>query len=363
MTVSVQARSGLSKITPYETGESRIEGINNVIKLSSNESPFGPGPAAVNALNRVWENLSRYPSSDHSELRNAIQEVHGLDADRIVCGAGSDEILGLIAQAFSGSGTEVIYTEHGFLMYPIFARTAGAQPIAVKEHKRRVNVEAILSACNSRTRLVYIANPSNPTGRMMASQDIERLVDSLPANVILVLDGAYAEFVEADDCSVRLANERKNVVITRTFSKIHGLASLRIGYGYGPLEIMEILNRIRGPFNVSGPAQAAAVAAVQDQKHVQHCLNHNSTWRRWLRLNLINSGVKVDESFANFLLARFATPDEAQECDHWLRKEGIIVRRMEKYQLPKCLRISIGSENACRKLANSVAAFKSRQIL
>ena len=360
MDASVRARPGLTEITPYETGESRLEGRGTAIKLSSNESPFGPGPAARAALSGALGNLGQYPPSDHSDLRDAIQAVHGFDAGRIVCGAGSDEILGLIAQAFSGPGTEVIHTRHGFLMYPIFARSAGAEPVEADEPGRRVSADAILASCSRRTRLVYIANPSNPTGTMLERSELERLADSLPPSVILVLDGAYAEFAGESDCGAWLAESRSNVVITRTFSKIHGLASLRVGYGFGPRGIMDILGRIRAPFNVSGPAQAAAAAAVRDRTHVRRCQSHNERWRRWMREQLAESGIESDESSANFLLARFKDAPQAHKCDSWLRKDGIIVRRMDGYQLPNCLRISIGSESACRAAAESAAAFMNR---
>ncbi len=360
MVFSVKARPGLADITPYEAGGSGIKGRGKVIKLSSNESPFGPGPAAAAALRGAMDDLGRYPSSDHAELRQAIQEVHGFDAERIVCGAGSDEILGLIAQAFSGPGTEVVHTRHGFLMYPIFARRAGAEPVEAEEPDRRVCADSVLSACSARTRLVFIADPSNPTGNMLDANELERLADSLPSGVMLVVDGAYAEFAGEPDRASRLAESRGNVVITRTFSKIHGLASLRVGYGYGPREIMDVLARIRAPFNVSGPSQAAAAAAVRDRGHVRRCRAHNAEWLSWLRERLAESGVRADESSANFLLARFADAAQAHACDSRLRRDGIIVRRMDGYQLPGCLRISVGSESACRSAAASIAAFMRR---
>ena len=357
----VKARPGLTKITPYVTGESTIKGLKSVVKLSSNESPFGPGPAAALALDGAMSKIGSYPSSDHYELRRAIQESHGFDAKRIICGAGSDEILGLIAQAFTGPGTEVIHTKHGFLMYPIFARSAGAEPVVADEPERTMNVDAILDKCNQRTRLVFIANPSNPTGKLLDKHDIYRLADSLPSDVILVLDGAYAEFVEMDDFNAKLAHERENVMITRTFSKIHGLAALRVGYGYGPQKVIDILNSIRGPFNVNAPAQVAAAAAIKDRDHIQRCQKHNVKWRTWLRNRLINSGIEVDESHCNFVLARFVDSSAAHRCDNWLREAGIIVRRMDNYQLSHCLRITIGSETACRMVADSITGFMQQQ--
>ncbi len=357
MEAAVQPRAGLASIKPYEAGEAKIDGLDSVIKLSSNESPFGPGPAARDSLRNAWDGLGRYPSSDHAALRQAIQKAHGFDAQRIVCGAGSDEILGLLAQAFCEPGAEVVYTRHGFLMYPIFARAVGAVPIQAEEPERKIDVSALLDVCTARTRLIYLANPSNPTGNMLADDDLVKLADSLDSNMILVVDGAYAEFADGHDMAARLAETRCNVVVTRTFSKIHGLAALRIGYGYGPPDIIDAVARIRAPFNVSGPAQMAATAAVGDHEHVRFCQQHNERWRYWLRSKLCEAGLAVDESLTNFVLARFAGDTEADECDRWLRSCGIIVRKMTAYQLGDCLRISIGSESACRAVAASITDF------
>ena len=353
----IEARPGLAAITPYSAGEAVIDGRDTAIKLSSNESPFGPGPAARAALRQALGGLGKYPSRDHSGLRSAIAAAHGFDAGRIVCGAGSDEILALIARGFAGQDTEIIHPRHGFLMYPIIAQSVGATPVEVAETSRRVDAENILAACTGRTRIVYIANPSNPTGTMLGADELAALADALPRSVILVLDCAYAEFADGLDCGESLAENRENVVMTRTFSKIHGLASLRIGYGYGPASIIDVLNLIREPFNVSGPAQAAAAAAAGDLDHIADCRAHNAEWRAWLRQRLADAGVSVDRSFANFVLARFASADAARACDSWLRQDGIIVRRMEAYKLPDCLRITIGDKAACEAAAASVDAY------
>ncbi len=357
MRMSIEARPGIAAITPYSAGEAVIEGRDTAIKLSSNESPFGPGPAAGAALRTALGDLGTYPSRDHAALRNAIAAAQGLDADRIVCGAGSDEILALIAQAFAGPGAEIVHPRHGFLMYPIIARSVGATPVAAGETCRRADIGKIVAACTDRTRIVYIANPSNPTGTMLDAEELAALADALPGSAVLVLDCAYGEFADGRDCGESLAQRRENVVMTRTFSKIHGLASLRIGYGYGPAAIIDVLNLVRGPFNVSGPAQAAAAAAAADFEHIERCRTHNAEWRAWLRRRLIDAGVGVDESFANFVMARFASADAARACDSWLRRDGIIVRRLEAYELPHCLRITIGGEAACVAAAESVEAF------
>ncbi len=351
--------SRIAAFTPYAAGESKLAGRQSVIKLSSNEAPRGPSEAAKAAFRAAVDDLSLYPSSGHEALRAAVAENYGIDPERIVCGAGSDEVLALVAQAFAGPGTEVIHTRHSFLMYPIFAKAVGAHPVSVDESERRAEIGNIVQSCNSRTRIVYLANPSNPTGTMLDGSELRTLADSLPKTVILVLDGAYAEFSDMDDGSMRLAHDRDNVVATRTFSKIHGLAALRVGFGYGSARIMSVLNRIREPFNVSGPSQAAAVAALGDRDFIARSQRENAANRKRLRKRLAELGVLTDRSFANFVLARFKDDAEAAACDDWFRKDGIIVRRMEAYGFSDCLRISIGTESDCDAVVQSIAAFRA----
>jgi histidinol-phosphate aminotransferase len=348
---------GILEIAPYKGGESRIEGQADVLKLSSNENPFGPSPAAVAALKAAADRMHRYPSTDHAGLRAAIAEAHGLDAGRIVCGVGSDEIIHFLCQAYAGPGDEVIHTAHGFAMYRISALAAGASPVEVPERARTVDVEAIIAACTPRTRLVFIANPANPTGTMIGASAMERLASGLPSQAILVLDGAYAEFAEGYDGGASLVEARDNVVMTRTFSKLYGLGGLRVGWGYGPQAVIDVLNRIRGPFNLSGPALAAAEAAVRDIAYLARSRSENARLRAWLRNALEDAGVACDESHANFLLARFADEAEAAACDRHLREAGIIVRRVAGYGLPECLRITVGTQADCRRVADAVARF------
>ena len=255
----ITPQPGIMDIALYEGGAAHVEGVSNVVKLSSNENPFGPSQAAIKAFEAAGRRLHRYPSSDHSGLRTAIAEVHDLDADRIICGAGSDEVIAFLCLAYAGVGDEVIHTEHGFAMYAISARAAGAVPIEVREQNRVTDVDAILEACTNRTKLVFIANPNNPTGTMIAASEVERLAKNLPEQTILVLDGAYAEYVEGYDGGAALVDARENVVMTRTFSKIYGLGALRVGWGYGPKQIIDVLNRIRGPFNVSDAGLTGAI--------------------------------------------------------------------------------------------------------
>ncbi len=349
---------GISQIELYQGGSSHIEGVSNVVKLSSNENPFGPSDAAIEAFRRSSFNLHRYPSTDHAGLRAAISSEYDLDPERLICGVGSDEIITLLCQAFAGPGDEVIHTEHGFAMYRISALAAGATPVEVPERDRHTDVDAILAACSERTRLVFLANPNNPTGTMVADQEIQRLVEGLPAHVLCVLDGAYVEYVEGFDGGAKLVEAHENVFMTRTFSKLYGLGGLRVGWGYGADFVIETLSRIRGPFNLSAPALAAAEAAVKDQAYVQKCRDENNRLRAWLAQALDAQGVPSDRSLANFILARFKSRSEAEDCDRYLKSKGLIVRGVAGYKLPNCLRISIGDEAACQRVAEAITQFK-----
>jgi histidinol-phosphate aminotransferase len=358
MTDHIRPQPGIMDIALYEGGAAHVAGVANALKLSSNENPFGPSDKVKEAFQRTVHSLHRYPNTDHTSLRTAIAEVHGLDAGRIICGVGSDEIITFLCQAYAGPKDEVVFTEHGFLMYRISALAVGATPVEVAERERTADVDAILAACGSRTRLVFIANPNNPTGTMISAAEIARLAAGLPPKAILVLDGAYAEYVDGYDGGASLVDARSNVVMTRTFSKIYGLGGLRIGWGYGPKAIIDVLNRIRGPFNLSTTALEAAEAAVRDQAHVNHCRDENARMRTWLAQALAELGVPSDTSMANFVLARFASADEAEACDAFLQSKGLIVRRVSGYKLPHCLRITVGDESGCRRVAHAVAQFK-----
>ncbi|MEM1360968.1 MAG: histidinol-phosphate transaminase [Pseudomonadota bacterium] len=356
--MSITPQPGILDIEVYSPGKGHAHGVSNVVKLSSNENPHGPSPAAIEAVKNSATGLHVYPSSDHGALREAIAEVHGLDSERIICGVGSDEIISLLCHAYAGHGDEVLYTEHGFSMYGISARAAGATPVQAREIERVTDVEALLEACTDRTRLVFLANPNNPTGTMIGGNDLARLADGIPEHALLVIDGAYAEFVPGYDGGASLAAERPNVVMTRTFSKLYGLGGLRIGWGFGPRDIIDVLNRVRGPFNVSATALAAAEASIRDRAYVEKCLAENARLRTWLAEALSALGIPSDVSHTNFILARFRDPEEAQACDAHLKRDGLIVREVASYGLPHALRITIGNEDACRRVAMSVAAFK-----
>ena len=355
----IRPQPGIMEIALYEGGAAHVSGLSDAVKLSSNENPFGPSDKAKEAFQRAAHKLHRYPNTDHAALRQAIAEVHGLDPDRIICGVGSDEIIHFLCQAYAGPRDEVVFTEHGFLMYRISAHAAGASPVQVRERERTTDVDAILAACTKRTRLVFVANPNNPTGTMIGLAELERLARGLPKQAILVLDGAYAEYVEGYDGGAELATHLPNVFMTRTFSKIYGLGGLRIGWGYGPRQIIDVLNRIRGPFNLSNAQLDAAEAAVRDQDWVTRCRDDNTRLRAWLAEALAEKGVPSDTSTANFILARFASEAEAGACDEFLKSEGLIVRRVAGYGLPNCLRITVGDEASCRRVAHAIGQFKA----
>jgi histidinol-phosphate aminotransferase len=276
------------------------------------------------------------------ELRRAIGEVHGLDPARIICGVGSDETIQLLCQAYAGPGDEVLYPEHGFGMYRISALAAGATPVVAPERERTVDPAAILDAVSERTRLVFIANPANPTGTMLPIEAFEEMAAALPPSCLLVMDGAYVEFAEGYDGGARLVEARENVVMTRTFSKVYGLGGLRVGYGYAPTPVIEVLTRIRQPFNLSNIALAGAEAAVRDAAWIDDCLRINAAERARLTGGLRQLGIGCDESHANFVLARFADEAEADAADAHLKSQGIIVRAPKSYGLPHCLRITVG---------------------
>jgi len=354
---TIRPQPGLLEIAPYKGGESRLDGHAQVLKLSSNENPYGPSPRAREAFMAAARSLHLYPDPSHAALRAAIAEVHGLDAGHVICGNGSGEIIAMLAQAYAGPGSEVIHTEHGFGLYRIYALAAGATPVEVAEAGRMTDVDAILAACTARTALVFVANPNNPTGTMIPAAEIARLAANLPPQALLVLDGAYAEYVPGFDGHAGLVGARDNVVMTRTFSKIHGLGGLRIGWGYAPAHVIDALMRIRGPFNLSTAALAAAEAAVRDTGHTAFCRDRTIENRAALAEGLARIGVPSDPSHANYILARFRDPAEADACDLHLRDRGIIVRRVAGYKLPAALRITVGDAEACARVLAAVAEF------
>jgi histidinol-phosphate aminotransferase len=356
-----QPRPGVLAIDPYVPGKSTAAGVNRVFKLSSNETPLGPSPHAIAAYRTVADHLANYPDGAATALREAIGGVFGLDPDRIVCGAGSDDLLNLLADAYLRDGDEAIHTTHGFLVYPIATLGSGAKPIVAAEKNYTADVDAILAAVSERTKIVFLANPNNPTGTYIAFDEIKRLHRALPPHVLLVLDAAYAEYVRRNDyeSGIELVATSDNVVMCRTFSKIYGLAALRLGWLYGPAYVVDAVNRIRGPFNVNAAAMAAGVAAIQDSAHLEAARAHNEKWLAWLSEEIRKLGLEVTPSVANFVLIHFPQTQDrtAAEADAFLSRRGLILRRVAAYHLPHALRLTVGTEEANRLVVEALAAF------
>ena len=354
-------RPGILDISPYVGGESKLAGVDRVIKLSSNEGALGPSPRAIAAYQAVASEMHRYPDGHAVALRKALAALHGIDVERIVCGNGSDDVLQLLVRAYAGPGDEVLYSRHGFLIYSIAALSCGATPVAADEVDLTASVDHLLAAVTPRTRIVFLANPNNPTGTYLTVSEVQRLRDGLPSDVLLVLDAAYAEFVSRNDYSpgIELVDAGDNVVMTRTFSKLYGMGGMRLGWAYCPAAIADVLNRIRGPFNVSGAALAAGLAAVEDTGFADLARRHNDYWLPWLTGELTQLGLEVIPSVANFVLVRFPPEPrrDALAADEFLRSKGIIVRRVASYGLPDCLRITIGRDDELRAVVDAVTEF------
>ena len=342
-------KPGILDIHAYVPGKSGPK-TGKVYKLSSNESPLGPSPKALAAYQEAAaQNLALYPDGSATKLREAIAKRYGLNAANIICGGtGSDELLQMLAHAYLGPGDEAIYCEFGFLVYPIAIATNGATPIIAPEQNFTADVGEILSRVTPATKIVFLANPNNPTGTYLTYAEVKRLHQGLPSHVLLVLDAAYAEYVLANDydAGIKLVEDNANVVMTRTFSKIFGLAGVRIGWAYCPPGVADVLNRIRGPFNVSTPAIAAGAAAMEDVAFIEQVIAHNSKWLEWLSVEIKKLGLVVTPSVGNFLLIHFNGAAKAAEADAFLVSRGLILRRLDSYGLPTCLRLSVGSEEA-----------------
>jgi histidinol-phosphate aminotransferase len=356
-------RPGVMAIRPYVPGKSSAPGVAKVYKLSSNETPLGPSPRAIEAYRGVASHLQDYPDGASTALREAIGRSFGLDPARIVCGFGSDDLLTLLARAYLADGDEAIHTTHGFLVYPIATLATGATPVVAAETNLTADVDAILAAVTERTRIVFLANPNNPTGTYLSFDEVERLHGGLPPRVLLVLDAAYAEYVRNNDygAGIELVATSENVVMCRTFSKVHGLAALRLGWMYGPAHVVDAVNRIRGPFNVNASASAAGIAAIEDTAHVAHSVAHNEKWRAWLTTEIGKLGLVVTPSVANFILIHFPpTGHTAAQADKALTARGVILRQVGGYGLPHALRMTVGTEEANRLAVATLAEFMAR---
>ena len=354
-------RPGVLDIAPYVPGKSGAPGVARVFKLSANETPLGPSPRAIEAYKACAEHLEDYPEGSSRVLREAIGKSFGLDPERIVCGAGSDEILNFLGHAYLGAGDEAIMTEHSFLVYPIATMANGAKCVVVPETGFTASVDAMLAAVTPRTKIVWIANPNNPTGTYLPFDEVKRLQKSLPPHVLLVIDAAYAEYVSRNDyeAGIELVATTENTVMCRTFSKIHGLASLRVGWMYAPAHVIDAINRIRGPFNVTTPAMMAAIASLADTASLEKARAHNEQWRGWLTEEIGKLGLKVTPGVANFVLIHFPQDKgrTADDADAFLTKRGLILRALKNYKLPHALRMTVGTEEANRLVVAGLRDF------
>ncbi len=354
-------RPSLLEIDAYVPGKSGAPGAGRVFKLSANETPLGPSPAAVQALRDMAHEIALYPEGSSLALRNAIGARHGLDPARLIMGAGSDQILELLALAYIGPGDEGLYSQYGFLEYKIVTLAAGGVPVVAPETDYTASVDALLARVSEKTKIVFLANPNNPTGSYLPADEVARLAKGLPSHTLLVLDAAYAEYVTHRDydAGVALVDAHENVVMTRTFSKIYGLAGLRLGWGYGPAHIVDALNRIRSPFNISSAASAAGVAAIRDAAHIEAAIAHNDKWLPWLTGEITALGLDVLPSVANFIAIRFPnTPGRtAADADRFLASRGLVLRAIGAYGMGEFLRLTIGTQEANERVVAALADF------
>ena len=357
-------KAGILDIAPYKPGKAKAEGIEHPIKLSANENILGCSPMAQAAYAEAAAKLSLYPEGHANVLREAVSKRYGLEPERLIFGCGSDEIFQLLNQTFLEPGDNMIQGAHGFAAYAIGARACQAQVRFAPEPGLRIDVDEVLKQVDERTRLVFIANPANPTGTWIGADEVRRLHEGLPPSVVLVLDGAYAEFCgdPAFEDGLAMAREAENIVVTRTFSKLHGLAALRVGWGYGPAAIIEAMDRIRLPFNVNIPAQMAAVAALGDEDFQRRSLELVERWRPWLVQQLGGLGLETVPSAANFVLVGFpqTAGRTAPEAEAFLARKGLLVRAVGNYGLPDHLRITIGLEEHNRAVTQALAEFMAR---
>lgn len=355
----IKAKNSIYEITPYVGGESKSKKAGRVIKLSSNEGPFGPSPLAIKAMQEAAKQMHRYPDGACHDLRQALAHKNNIPADNIVCGAGSDEIIALLCKAYAGTGDEILYSEHGFLMYAISAKTAGAIPVSATEKDLKADVDSLAKAITNNTKILFLANPNNPTGSYLTRSEIIKLHSLMPKDVLLVLDAAYAEYVDDPDYTDGhdLVAKHDNIIVTRTFSKVYGMGGVRLGWAHGPDHVIDVLNRVRGPFNVSSEAQAAGIAALQDDGFIQKTLENNKKCLQTTKTAMENLNLKVYPSAGNFLLVNFGHADKAENLRLYLKDEGILIRQMGAYGLPTCLRISMGLEEEMELVIEAITVY------
>ena len=359
--VRPEPRAEVMAIEAYVPGKSAVAGLAKVHKLSSNESPLGPSPRAIEAFRANADQLAMYPDGSSRLLREAIAKRYGLEAEQIICGNGSDELLSLLAHVFLRPGEEGLYSRYGFLEYRIAIRAAGGVAVTADETRLTANVDAMLAKVTAKTKIVYLANPNNPTGTYLPFAEVKRLHAGLPPHVLLALDAAYAEYVTRNDyaAGIELVATSQNVVMLRTFSKIYGLANLRIGWAYAPTHVIDALNRVRGPFNLNGAAIAAGAAAIEDAQHLAAAAEHNARWLPWLAAEIAKLGIDVTPGVGNFLLLHFPPQSgkTAADADRHLSAKGFILRAVAAYGLPDCLRMTVGLEKANRGVVAALTAF------
>lgn len=364
MTDRPAMRPSIARITPYKPGESKLAGHDRVVKLASNESALGPSLAAVEAARAALDDLSLYPDAGATALRQAIADHYGVPIETLVCGAGSEQLLTLLIRAFAGPGDEVLQPAHAFMVYRIATDAVGADNVFAPERDVHADIDALLDRVTDRTRIVAVANPGNPTGTWIPQAEIHRLRRHLRPDILLILDSAYAEYPEDptysdghDLVAEAIASGANNVVVTHTFSKIYGLAALRVGFAYGPPSVLDPVNRIREVFNVTSLGQAAAAAAIRDQAQVAAARAHNAAELARLTDMCTKRGLKISPSGANFGLMHFDGADSAARCDAHLRRLGIIVRPVAGYGLPQCLRVTLGRTDQMDRFYQAMEQF------
>lgn len=355
-----KTHSWIEELGIYAAGKSKVEGTLKPVKLSANECALGPSPMAMEAYTREAPNLYRYPDPSYTELRAALAKKYNIDANRIVCGVGSDELLRIACKAYLKPGDEAIFVAHSFSMYPIAIQSVGAKAIEVADVNYTASVDNILAAINDKTKLIFIANPNNPTGTYLPRDEVERLWKNVPDHVLLVLDSAYAEFMEEADYSagIELVDRSTNVFMTRTFSKLYGLAALRLGWGYAPEKIAQTLDKCRDPFNIPSCTQAAGVAALKDTEFEKKVITHTTKWRKWLSSELTSLGLTVIPSVTNFILFRFDnTAKSASAANDYLTQHGYILRYYSGQGLGNFLRLTLGTEKENKEVIRLLREF------
>lgn len=358
----VEPKPHVMKIVPYVAGEAKLPGIASPAKLSSNESPLGASPAAIRAYADQAGRLQRYPDGAAVELRHALAEAHGLTIDQVVPGTGSEQLIDCVCRAYVSPGDEVMFTEYAFICYQISTLAAGGIPVKVPEKDLRADVDAILERVTPRTRVVFLANPNNPTGTWITREELHRLRRGLPDRVLLVVDAAYAEYCDQADYSFGqelVEADDGNTVVLHTFSKIYGLAALRVGWARAPRQVALALHRVRGVFNVSTAGQVAAIAALADTAHTASAKAHNDRWLPWLTDSVRALGLSVTPSIGNFILMHFEDADRCKSADAALRAQGLILRPVANYGLPASLRLSVGLEEENRAVIRALGDWRS----